>query len=197
MTGPSRLPETHTYHHPPADPPQNMPTPKHVSPQDTGRGVLSGALSLSCGPYPPLDLRPHGRSRKHRSHTQRLPSPSLSPQGGRGNPPPHPWPNSPLWGTDRVEVILEAIWECPPGWWEPRPPGPPHPQGPWPALAHPHPRHMALGTAPGPSCWQGGDLIPCSLSGASISWFREGMFGALWAAAPGPGQRLPHESVNR
>lgn len=87
MTGPSRLPETHTYHHPPADPPQNMPTPKHVSPQDTGRGVVSGALSLSCGPYPPLDLRPHGRSRKHRSHTQRLPSPSLSPQGGRGNPP--------------------------------------------------------------------------------------------------------------
>nr|CAI9709436.1 unnamed protein product [Rangifer tarandus platyrhynchus] len=44
----------------------------------------------------------------------------------------------------------------------------------------------SLGKPPGPSCWQGGDLIPCSLSGASISWFREGVFGAPWAAAPGP-----------
>ena len=95
MTGPSQLPETHTYHAPPADPTQNMPTPKRVSPQDMGKGVVSGALSLSRGPYCPLDLRPHGRSRKHRSHTPLLPSPSLSPQGGRGSPQ-HPWPDSPL-----------------------------------------------------------------------------------------------------
>lgn len=52
-TGPSQLPETHSYHHPPADSPQNMPTPKRVSPHDAGSGVVSGALSLSHGHYPP------------------------------------------------------------------------------------------------------------------------------------------------
>ena len=82
-------------------------------------------------------------------------------------------------------MIQKAAWECPRGVvGTQRPPGLPLPT---PSPVHRASGATSLGKAPGPSCWQGGDLIPCSLSGASISWFREGMFGDPWAAAPGPG----------